>query len=75
MSGLAHPTPKLTALVCAVMLAATMSAAAKDGETRACETKLGGQVVCGDRLSGSRLITWQGSSRRSEEIQQSRTFA
>jgi hypothetical protein len=48
MCGLTHPRPKLTALVCAVLLTATISASAKDGEARTCETKFGGQIVCGD---------------------------
>src|SRR6266481_1554737 len=36
-------------------LAAAVSASAKGGETRTCETKLGGQVVCGDYVIGITL--------------------
>jgi hypothetical protein len=69
MCGLAHPGSKLNALVCAMMLTAAISASAKDGETRTCETKLGGQVVCGDLVIGITLEQYQaGLNKRAEEI-------
>ena len=53
MQRSAHPRSKLlTAMVCATILAVATSALAKDGETRSCETKFGGQVVCGDLVIG-----------------------
>ena len=49
------------------MFTATISAAAKDGETRTCETKLGGQVICGDYVVGITLEQYQaGLNQRAE---------
>jgi hypothetical protein len=45
-------TLKLNSIVCAAILAAAVSAASKEGETHKCETKFGGQVVCGDLVIG-----------------------
>src|SRR5262252_10898686 len=60
---------KLSAIVCATILAAAFSASAKDGETRTCETKLGGQVVCGDLVIGITLDQYEaGLKKRAEEI-------
>jgi hypothetical protein len=60
---------KLSAIVCATVLAAAASASAKDGETRTCETKLGGQVVCGDYVVGITLEQYEaGLRKRAEEI-------
>jgi hypothetical protein len=55
MRRLTHPQSKLKAVVCAAIFAAATSAPAKDGETRSCETKLGGQVVYGDLIIGITL--------------------
>jgi tetratricopeptide (TPR) repeat protein len=52
MRRLTHPRFKLTAIICATIFAVASSALAKDGEIRSCETKLGGQVVCGDLIIG-----------------------
>src|SRR5215813_7281388 len=60
---------KLSAIVCATILAAALSASAKEGETRTCETKLGGQVVCGDLVIGITLEQYEaGLKKRAEEI-------
>src|SRR6266540_837223 len=60
---------KLSATVCATILAAAVSASAKEGETRTCETKLGGQVVCGDLVIGMTLEQYEaGLKKRAEEI-------
>src|SRR5215471_10326689 len=57
------------AAVCATILAAAVSASAKDGETRTCETKLGGQVVCGNLTIGITLEQYEaGLKKRAEEI-------
>jgi tetratricopeptide (TPR) repeat protein len=57
------------AAVCAAIVAAAVSASAKEGETRTCETKLGGQVVCGDYVVGITLEQYEaGLKRRAEEI-------
>jgi tetratricopeptide (TPR) repeat protein len=48
MQPLAHPRSRLKAMVCVAIFATATSALAKDSETRSCETKFGGQVVCGD---------------------------
>ena len=62
-------TSKLGAIVCATLLAAAVSASAKEGETRKCETKLGGQVVCGDLVIGITLEQYEaGLKKRAEEI-------
>src|SRR5215472_1045931 len=59
---------KLSAIVCATILA-SVSASAKEGETRTCETKLGGQVVCGDYVIGITLEQYEaGLKKRAEEI-------
>jgi hypothetical protein len=55
MRRLARPQSKLTVMICATILAAASSALAKDVETRSCETKFGGQVVCGDLIIGITL--------------------
>ena len=50
--------------------AATVSAWAKEGEeARSCETKFGGQVVCGDLVVGITLEQYEaGLNKRAEEI-------
>jgi hypothetical protein len=59
----------LHAIVCATMVVAGASAFAKEGETRTCETKFGGQVVCGDLVIGITLEQYEaGLKRRAEEI-------
>src|SRR2546426_11510615 len=66
-------TSKLSAIVCATILAAAVSASAKEGETR-CETKLGGQVVCGDLVIGITLEQYEaGLKKRAEEIRREET--
>jgi tetratricopeptide (TPR) repeat protein len=65
----AHPRSKLKAMVCATIFAAATSALAKDGETRSCETKLGGQVVCGDLNIGITPEQYKADlNKRAEEI-------
>ena len=62
------------ATVCATILAAAVSASAKEGETRTCETKLGGQVVCGDLVIGITLEQYEaGLKKRAEEIRAEET--
>ena len=57
------------AAICAIILAAAVSASAKEGETRTCEIKLGGQVVCGDYVVGITLEQYEaGLKKRAEEI-------
>ena len=69
MQQLARLTSKLSAIACATILAAVVSAWAKEGETRTCETKLGGQVVCGDLVIGITLEQYEaGLKKRAEEI-------
>ena len=69
MRRLTHPRSKLKAVVCATMLAAATSALAKDGEIRSCETKLGGQVVCGDLNIGITPEQYKADlNKRAEEI-------
>jgi predicted nuclease with TOPRIM domain len=69
MRQLTRLRSKLSAIVCATILAAAASASAKDGETRTCETKLGGQVVCGDLVIGITLEQYEaGLKKRAEEI-------
>src|SRR5262245_21497698 len=59
---------KLSAIVCATILAAAASASAKDGETR-CETKFFGQIVCGNLTIGiTRKEYEDGLKKRAEEI-------
>jgi tetratricopeptide (TPR) repeat protein len=65
----ARPRWKLKAMVCATIFAAVTSALAKDGETRSCETKFGGQVVCGDLVIGITLEQYEaGLNKRAEAI-------
>src|SRR5262245_17635640 len=62
-------TSRLGAIVCATLLAAAVSASAKEGETRKCETKLGGQVVCGDLVIGITLEQYEDRlKKRAEDI-------
>jgi tetratricopeptide (TPR) repeat protein len=69
MRRLAHPRTKLTAVVCVTIFAVATSALAKDGETRSCETKFGGQVVCGDFVNGITLEQYKADlNKRAEEI-------
>ena len=69
MRRLTHPRSKLSAIVCATIFAAAVSASAKDGDTRTCETKFGGQVVCGDLVVGITLEQYEaGLNKRAEEI-------
>src|SRR5262249_51951992 len=69
MRQLTRLRSKLGAMVCATILAAAASASAKEGETRTCETKLGGQVVCGDYVIGITLEQYEaGLKKRAEEI-------
>ena len=59
----------ICAIVCATIFAATVSTSAKDGEIRNCETKFGGQVVCGDLVVGITLEQYEaGLNKRTEEI-------
>ena len=70
MRRVAHPRSRLKAMVCATMFAAATSAPlAKDGETRSCETKFGGLVVCGDLVIGITLEEYKADlNKRAEEI-------
>ena len=69
MRQLTRLRSKFRAIVCATILAAAASASAKEGETRTCETKLGGQVVCGDLVIGITLEQYEaGLNKRAEEI-------
>src|SRR5215470_5728965 len=62
-------TSKLGAIICATLLAAAVSSSGKEGETRKCETKLGGQVVCGDLVIGITLEQYDaGLKKRAEDI-------
>ena len=62
-----HPRLKLIALVCAAIFAATVSASGE--EARSCETKFGGQVVCGDLVVGITIEQYEaGLNKRAEEI-------
>src|SRR5262245_34205978 len=64
-----HPRSKVSAIVCATMLAAAVSASAKDDETRTCKTTFGGQVVCGNLTIGITLEQYEaGLKKRAEEI-------
>ena len=57
------------AAVCATILAAAVSASAKEGERRTCTTTFGGQVVCGDYVVGITLEQYEaGLKKRAEEI-------
>ena len=69
MRQVTRVTSKLGAIICATLLAAAVLASAKEGETRKCETKLGGQVVCGDLVIGITLEQYEaGLKKRAEEI-------
>src|SRR5262249_37313628 len=60
---------KLSAIVCATILAAAASALAKDGETRTCKAYFGGQVICGDLVIGLTREQYEaGLKKRAEEI-------
>src|SRR6516165_7688783 len=64
-----HARSKLSAIVCATILAAAVSASAKDDETRTCKTTFGGQVVCGNLTIGITLEQYEaGLKKRAEEI-------
>jgi hypothetical protein len=74
MGQVSRLTSKLGAIICATLLAAAVSASAKEGETRKCETKLGGQVVCGDLVIGITLEQYEaGLKKRAEEIRAEET--
>lgn len=47
------------AAVCATILAAAVSASAKEDERRTCNTTFGGQVVCGDLVIGITLEQYE----------------
>src|SRR5215813_1213589 len=65
---------KLSAIVCAAIVAAAASASAKEGETRTCETKLGGQIICGDYVVGITLEQYEaGLKKRAQEIRAEET--
>ena len=69
MRRLLHRQWKLKAIACAAIFAAATSALAKDGETRSCATKFGGQVVCGDLVIGITLEQYEERlKKRSDEI-------
>jgi tetratricopeptide (TPR) repeat protein len=58
-----------SAIICAVIFAAMLSASAEQGEPRKCTTNLGGQVVCGDLVIGITLEQYEaGLKRRADEI-------
>ena len=64
-----HPRLKQNAVAFAAIFAVAVSVAAKDGETRSCETKFGGQVVCGDLVVGITIEQYEaGLNKRAEEI-------
>jgi hypothetical protein len=68
MRRLAYARLTLMAMGAAIFAAAT-SALAKEGETRSCETKLGGQLVCGDLVIGITLEQYEaGLKKLAEEI-------
>src|SRR5262249_29982397 len=65
---------KLSAIVCATILAAAVSASAKDDETRTRKTTFGGQVVCGNLTIGITLEQYEaGLKNRAEEIRAEET--
>src|SRR5262245_16757698 len=65
---------KLSAIVCATILAAAVSASAKDDATRTCKTTFGGQVVCGNLTIGITLEQYEaGLKKRAEEIRAEET--
>jgi hypothetical protein len=64
-----HSRSTLKVMICATIFAAATSALAKDGETRSCETKFGGQVVCGDLVIEITLEQYEaGLKKRADEI-------
>src|SRR5262245_40624619 len=69
-----HPRSKLSAIVCATMLAVAVSASAKEDEPRNCKTTFGGQVVCGNLTIGITLEQYEaGLKKRAEEIRAEET--
>src|SRR5215813_10612478 len=69
MRQLTRPRSKLSAIVCATILAAVVSGSAKEDEQRTCKTTFGGQVVCGDLVIGITLEQYEaGLKKRAEEI-------
>jgi len=57
------------AAVCATLMAAAVSASAKEDEQRTCKSYFGGQVVCGDLVIGITLEQYEaGLKKRAEEI-------
>src|SRR5215510_1464128 len=65
---------KLSAIVCATMLAVAVSASAKEDEPRNCKTTFGGQVVCGNLTIGITLEQYEaGLKKRAEEIRAEET--
>src|SRR5262249_45827231 len=69
MRQLTRLAAKLSAIVCTTILAAAVSALPEEGETRTCETKLGGPVVWGDLVIGITLEQYEaGLKKRAEEI-------
>src|SRR5262249_28814302 len=68
MQQSARLASKLSAIVCATILAAAVSASAKEGETR-CETKFFGHIVCGNLTIGITREEYEdGLKKRAEEI-------
>jgi tetratricopeptide (TPR) repeat protein len=60
---------KFSAIVCAAIVAAAVSASAKEGETRTCKAYFGGQVICGDLIIGITREQYEaGLKKRAEEI-------
>src|SRR5262245_59170199 len=60
---------KLSAIICTAILAAAVSASAKEGERRTCTTTFGGQVVCGNLTIGITLEQYEARLKeRAEEI-------
>jgi hypothetical protein len=69
MRQLTRLRSKLSAIVCATILAAAVSASAKEGDTRTCTTTFGGQVVCGNLIIGITLEQYEARLKvRAEEI-------
>src|SRR5262245_49912260 len=68
MQALKSLRSKLSAIVCATLLAAAVSEPAR-GETRTCYSIFGGKVVCGDQSQGITLEQYEaGLKKRAEEI-------
>src|SRR5215831_2979151 len=69
MRQLKRLASKLIAIVCATILAAAVSASAKEDEQRTCKTTFGGQVVCGNLTIGITLEQYEARLKvRAEEI-------